>query len=289
MKNISAHIWDVLAGNDPKLTTDGHHLFEKNYSAEDVGSMRVAQEYIKPEQGKRLLDIGCGWGKIIVPYAQKGMRTVGIDISKVMLSAAKGYAEDTKTDVGLVNTDAEAIPFKGGSFDIVWSYAVLIHLPKDKVGRILGEVARILDDRGYAYLHFKNSSHILGPVMFMLKLFVRLKKKTPIEVEIRRYSMDEIRSMADKYFDRAEIMSENMEIIPLSIPKNFFSAGEDVLGGIVTDRDTGFVNLLPKPIIIRVFRFYSWFKRLANTRYPFLKAFSKDFIVVLSKPKKATK
>ncbi len=50
---------------------------------------------ISPFEGKRILDVGCGSGRFVVAYAKHGaQKSVGLDVSEIMLDIAKGVAED---------------------------------------------------------------------------------------------------------------------------------------------------------------------------------------------------
>jgi ubiquinone/menaquinone biosynthesis C-methylase UbiE len=71
---------------------------------------------IKGNEEKTLLEIGCGTGHFTRWFQSLGMKTVGIDISREMLSAARDLAADS---IPLIEGKAEYLPVKTGAFDIV--------------------------------------------------------------------------------------------------------------------------------------------------------------------------
>src|SRR5262249_57777176 len=42
----------------------------------------------------RLLDLGCGTGRLLVPFARRGYRVLGVDLSAQMLAVARAKARD---------------------------------------------------------------------------------------------------------------------------------------------------------------------------------------------------
>ena len=69
-----------------------------------------------------LVDIGCGTGRIVIPYAQKGFRCTGIDISEPMLNIAKKRALDNNLSIVFLQENAVEITLTTHSFD----YALVV-------------------------------------------------------------------------------------------------------------------------------------------------------------------
>jgi ubiquinone/menaquinone biosynthesis C-methylase UbiE len=88
-----------------------------------------------------VLDVGCGTGRNLPLYAP-GTRVIGVDVSGDALARARGR----RPDVPLVQADAEALPFRGASFDTVVSALVFCSVPD--AGRGLLEVRRVLRPDG---------------------------------------------------------------------------------------------------------------------------------------------
>lgn len=54
---------------------------------------RLTLEECKNVEGKRILDVGCGSGRIAVELAKRGAKVTGIDYSQKMIDMAKAMAE----------------------------------------------------------------------------------------------------------------------------------------------------------------------------------------------------
>ncbi|UFJ42406.1 methyltransferase domain-containing protein [Brevibacillus humidisoli] len=75
-------------------------------------------DWLQLPQGARILDLGCGQGRIAVPLAQAGYTVTGYDGSGVLLKAAREYAAAAGTEVTFVEGDMRQLDFEG-SFDAV--------------------------------------------------------------------------------------------------------------------------------------------------------------------------
>ncbi|MFD6990804.1 class I SAM-dependent methyltransferase [Streptomyces sp. NPDC059943] len=74
------------------------------------------------KEGDRVLDIGCGNGRVTRLAALGGARAVGIDLSSPMLARARASAvAEEIEDVTFVQGDAQVHDFEEGAFDIAVS------------------------------------------------------------------------------------------------------------------------------------------------------------------------
>ncbi len=74
---------------------------------------RLMLNMLNPEQGRTLLDIGCGTGAGLLKYLETGLQVTGLDPSPYMLDLA---AEKVKNRVDLHRGFAENLPFDDNSF-----------------------------------------------------------------------------------------------------------------------------------------------------------------------------
>ena len=101
-------------------------------------------------RGERVLDLGCGAGTDTLVAAQmvgpEG-RVVGIDMTAEMLAKARAAtAELGAKNVELLEAEAERLPFRDASFDVVISNGVIDLIPdKDAV---FAELFRVLAPGG---------------------------------------------------------------------------------------------------------------------------------------------
>jgi 2-polyprenyl-3-methyl-5-hydroxy-6-metoxy-1,4-benzoquinol methylase len=114
----------------------------------------VILEWLDPRKGDALLDVGCGLGRFAVAAERLGAEVTGIEPFTQPLATAK------KRMVGnLVRASAENLPFVSESFEKVLCNHVLEHTA-DPSGT-LGEIHRVMRNRGRLVLSFPNSGYLL--------------------------------------------------------------------------------------------------------------------------------
>jgi demethylmenaquinone methyltransferase/2-methoxy-6-polyprenyl-1,4-benzoquinol methylase/ArsR family transcriptional regulator len=95
----------------------------------------------------RLLDIGCGAGRMLELLAPRAESAVGVDLSPAMLGVARAQIEQAGLrNVQLRQGDIYALPVEGGAFDLAVLHQVLHYL--DTPARALREAARALAPDG---------------------------------------------------------------------------------------------------------------------------------------------
>jgi 2-polyprenyl-3-methyl-5-hydroxy-6-metoxy-1,4-benzoquinol methylase len=115
-----------------------------------------------PGEGRSLLDIGCNWGRWTVAAARAGYRATGVDPKEKAVAAARRVAEQLGVGADYVVGDARQLPFPDDSFDLVFSYSVLQHLPKRDVALAAGEVGRVVRPGGTAWIEMPNARGLLN-------------------------------------------------------------------------------------------------------------------------------
>jgi ubiquinone/menaquinone biosynthesis C-methylase UbiE len=76
-----------------------------------------------------VLDVGCGTGLLFNHIVSQAENVVGVDVSKQLLHAARERAEAFR-NVHLIQADADHLPFKKDSFNVVFAFTVLQNMPK---------------------------------------------------------------------------------------------------------------------------------------------------------------
>ena len=97
-------------------------------------------EWLNPQAGERILDLGCGDGQLTSQLASMGARVTGVDASEAMVEAARARGVDAEQGT------AERLPFPAEEFDAVFSNAVL-HWVRGQ-DEMMGEVRRVLKRGG---------------------------------------------------------------------------------------------------------------------------------------------
>jgi 2-polyprenyl-3-methyl-5-hydroxy-6-metoxy-1,4-benzoquinol methylase len=138
--------------------------------------------------GRTLLDIGCNWGRWTIAAARAGWRPTGIDLAKKSVGAARRVAEQLEVEAEYVIADARELPFADGSFDAVFSYSVLQHLPKEEVSRVVAEIRRALRPGGIVWVEMPNRR---GPLNLVRQ--ARRGFSAGAGQDVRYWTLDELR------------------------------------------------------------------------------------------------
>lgn len=116
----------------------------------------------------RVLELGCGVGRIGRELAPLCRHWQGVDIAQNMLRVAKertnhlsnvAFAQLSRTSLSMFDTDC---------FDKAYAVAVLIHLDKEDLFLYLREIARVLRPGGLFYFDMWNLAHEVGWKRWML-------------------------------------------------------------------------------------------------------------------------
>lgn len=83
---------------------------------------------IKPFDGLRFLDIGCGGGLLCEPMARLGAQVVGADPSETNIEVAKLHAEESGLEIDYRATAAEDLANAGEQFDVILNMEVVEHV-----------------------------------------------------------------------------------------------------------------------------------------------------------------
>jgi SAM-dependent methyltransferase len=102
----------------------------------------------------RLLDVGCGLGMQAARLALRGWEAYGIDASDQMLKLGQFRFPAVHKRVRLARGIAEALPFRGGYFDVVMCQGAMDHFA-DR-GRFVAEVERVLKPGGHFVVALAN-------------------------------------------------------------------------------------------------------------------------------------
>ncbi|MCD1296288.1 class I SAM-dependent methyltransferase [Methanocella sp. CWC-04] len=95
--------------------------------------------------GAKILDIGCGNGKLLIPLVRAGFNVIGIDLSRAGLLTIQHPG-------CLIQGDAINLPFKDEAFDAVVCYDLIQHLLEEERDRAIREIRRVLVPEGTLFL-----------------------------------------------------------------------------------------------------------------------------------------
>ena len=120
-------------------------LRDKKVNANTLFELPALFSLIPDLTGKRILDLGCGFGEHCMEFVERGAsRVVGIDISEKMLSLAKEENSDPK--ITYIRMPMEEIDMLNEKFDVVIS-SLAFHYVEDFDG-VLAKIHDLLEDGG---------------------------------------------------------------------------------------------------------------------------------------------
>ena len=99
---------------------------------------------------KVLLNIGCGGGYEGLLFAGYGTRYIGVDFSHNAVRITRELTRTAGFEISVYQAEAENLPLRDTSVDIVYTNGVLHHTPN--TADALREVHRVLDTNGVAYI-----------------------------------------------------------------------------------------------------------------------------------------
>jgi 2-polyprenyl-3-methyl-5-hydroxy-6-metoxy-1,4-benzoquinol methylase len=139
--------WDAVAQReyDEAGSLPPYADFE-DYSRNSTTQVGVT-EFLGDLRGKRVLEFGCGLGKMSALLAKSGADVSTFDISESSVAVARRRAELNGLKVDAIVAVGEDLPYPDESFDIVVGKAILHHLD---VTRARGELHRVLRPGGKA-------------------------------------------------------------------------------------------------------------------------------------------
>jgi ubiquinone/menaquinone biosynthesis C-methylase UbiE len=152
-QGVDQALWDYL--HDPAIA--------RSYDAglADCGLLKVDQAFVDRHFRRpgRVLDLGCGTGRLLIHLARRGFWTVGVDLSEEMLRLAGEKAAAEGLVVGRLKANLVDL---GSLDDQSFDYAACLFSTlgmvrgREQRGKVLGHVYRLLRPGGIFVLHVHN-------------------------------------------------------------------------------------------------------------------------------------
>jgi ubiquinone/menaquinone biosynthesis C-methylase UbiE len=105
------------------------HNFELLTIREALNGLRV----------KASLEVGCGFGRLSMAFADHSARHVGVDINLDALTLAR----TVYPDIEFYEASVTALPFGDCEFGLVSTWTVLQHVPPDYIQNAADEITRV--------------------------------------------------------------------------------------------------------------------------------------------------
>lgn len=116
----------------------------RSFMWRDLGFVK---DLVKPSD--RVLDFGCGNGRLAGFLNNNYKEFVGVDISQKLIDIAKQKYSSEKTKFIKINPLFNRLPFDDNYFDVIFSIAVFHHLPGEEYRlKVAKELYRVLKPGG---------------------------------------------------------------------------------------------------------------------------------------------
>ena len=143
--------WAELAGEAADDRAAGYEARFAQLAASGVGVHGEADrctQLVPP--GARVLDAGCGTGRVAIELARRGYQVVGVDVDGAMLARAREAAPElTWVEHDLATLDPQHVEAVGGGFDLVVAAGNVIPLVRPGTEQaVLARLAHLLAPGG---------------------------------------------------------------------------------------------------------------------------------------------
>jgi ubiquinone/menaquinone biosynthesis C-methylase UbiE len=162
------HEWEKFGETDPYFGVLAHEKYKKGNLSDDskILFFKTGEEYIHQVLAnirkhiaptftpQRVIDFGCGVGRLVIPLAKISQYVVGIDVSESMLKEAKKNCDlNSIENVKFIKSD-DQLSALDGEYNFIHSYLVFQHIPVKRGECILEKLLAHLEPSGVGVLHF---------------------------------------------------------------------------------------------------------------------------------------
>lgn len=145
------------------MVNDPYHKSARNYDkyVEPFNTVvrQIGLRMYPPQEGMRVLDVGCGTGTNLSLHHPAGCEVFGIDLSPEMAEMARKKLGDRAE---ILLGDASHMPYEDNFFDLVTTMMTLHEMPDLIRSKVMSEMIRVLKPNG----HMLITDFHPGPIRF---------------------------------------------------------------------------------------------------------------------------
>src|SRR3990172_8848557 len=160
--------WEQIGKSDPYygvLTFEQFHSAQENpitlkdfWKSGEVYVQEILEivhdNISKNFKPKKVLDFGCGVGRILIPLCSKAEWVTGVDVSQGMIDEAQKNCERLQiSNVDFIKGDYHFAK-QSEKFDFIHSFIVFQHIPVKRGTKIFKELLTSLEEDGIGVIHF---------------------------------------------------------------------------------------------------------------------------------------
>ena len=152
-------LWDYIRNDEMA------HSYDENLAGSPLLQTDLAFAARHFEKPGRLIDLGCGTGRLLVPSAKRGFDCLGVDLSEAMLEVVSEKAKREQLTIPLLKANlVELDAIISASFDYAACLFSTLGMIRGLENRrkFLAHVVRILRPGGLFVLHVHNRRFRFG-------------------------------------------------------------------------------------------------------------------------------
>jgi len=127
------------------------------------------------KQGKKILDVACGSGRLLAHAADSGLRTYGVDFSNEALNLERVVAPQAE----LILADGQFLPIPDGLMDYVTNLGSLEHFLD--IDRGIQEIVRVMHHESTAAIFLPNAYYLADLIWWVWRKGISPSHKQLLE------------------------------------------------------------------------------------------------------------
>jgi len=131
---------------------DRHQYFDELVETSTAFYVDYIRRFIPIAEGTRILEVGCGEGGNLLPFALIGCDVTGVDFSAKKIENARNYFWLNGSEGAFFWADFFDFPLQDKPFDVVLVHDVMEHIVPEDKGRFLERIRAFLAPGGVAFL-----------------------------------------------------------------------------------------------------------------------------------------
>lgn len=128
------------------------------YGKLDLGFTPIFNETVKVFRDlgyKKILDLGCGYGKHSIYLSQNDFNVTSIDINKQAIEWLEKYIDTNHmSNIEVIKANINDLPFENDYFDGIICSSVIHHQGLKEIRNSISEMYRVLKQNGYIAVDF---------------------------------------------------------------------------------------------------------------------------------------